>query len=461
MEAIDVVEVMLTADVYNETPELDENDLPPEVRKAAWNGEMNIERPIEVTEDFVEEAYGVDADSGEDTDEEEDGDAADTSGGSAWNAVSHLPFTDRDSLDGELRFTVSDLARDWYFENAGAERVERNPVLAYRYGDEFGVDYDEARSNNRPKKTDEEWIQSLVEEVVGDDEEAEETLELVEILAPGEIEQSLDEIVLTDEQKEEVEKVMKAIEYRDYLNQVGLSEIGKLLFVGPPGTGKTSTAKALSGRLDLPFIEVKLSMITSQYLGETAKNVDKVFELAKALSPCILFIDEFDSIAKTRESDEHAALKRAVNTLLKSIDEISLVRDSVLLIGATNHPQLLDRAVWRRFDEIVEFPAPDEEMRADIFEIITHGIEIEDFDPDELADKTEGLTGSDLRLVLREAVLNALTGDRTELTQQDLVDAVENFEKRKNLKEVDMMEEDSPIAGESDGHDHDHSQSAD
>jgi SpoVK/Ycf46/Vps4 family AAA+-type ATPase len=102
-----------------------------------------------------------------------------------------------------------------------------------------------------------------------------------------------------------------------------------------------------------------------------------VFEVAKRLSPCILFMDEFDSVAKTRRSDEHAALKRAVNTLLKSIDEISLIRDDVLLIGATNHPDQLDAAAWRRFDEIVNFPKPDAGMREAIFGIITRTMSIE------------------------------------------------------------------------------------
>jgi len=443
MDRLDVVEVILTAEAYNDNPELDEDDLPPRFRKTAWNGERAIERPLVVTEDFVEEVHGDEGAS--------DG---------AWEAIEELPFTDRDSLDGTLRFTVSDLARDWYVDQADEDHISRNPVLAYEFGEEFGVDYDDVVAENRPKEADAEWVHSLVEEILGEGEEAEEMLELVEIFAPEEIEQSLDDIVLTEEQEKEVEKVMKAIEHRDYLREVGLSEIGKLLFVGPPGTGKTSTAKALSGRLELPFIEVKLSMITSQYLGETAKNVDKVFELAKMLSPCILFIDEFDSIAKTRDSDEHAALKRTVNTLLKSIDDISLVRDSVLLIGATNHPKMLDYAAWRRFDEIVEFPAPDERMRAEILRIITHDVEIEDFDAEELAAETEGLTGSDLRLVLREAVLDALTSDRTTLTQEDLLRAVENFEKRKNLKELDMMEGSSPINREGDGASHGTSPSA-
>ncbi|MFW5938537.1 MAG: AAA family ATPase, partial [Halanaeroarchaeum sp.] len=190
----------------------------------------------------------------------------------------------------------------------------------------------------------------------------------------------------------------------------------------------------------------------SQYLGETAKNVEKVFEVAKRLSPCILFIDEFDFVAKTRTSDEHAAIKRAVNTLLKSIDEVSLIRDEVLLIGATNHPDELDAAAWRRFDEILNFPRPDEGMRAEILQLVTKEIDIADFDPAAVAAETEGLTGSDLRLVLREAVLEALVNDRTKLTQADLLDAVEEFEEREHLQNLDTLE----AALEGDDHDHDH-----
>jgi SpoVK/Ycf46/Vps4 family AAA+-type ATPase len=203
---------------------------------------------------------------------------------------------------------------------------------------------------------------------------------------------------------------------------------------------------------------VKLSMITSQYLGETAKNVEKTFEVAKRLSPCILFIDEFDSVAKTRRSDEHAALKRAVNTLLKSIDDISLIRDEVLLIGATNHPDQLDAAAWRRFDEIVNFPKPDRGMRADILDVITRRMDIAEFDPDSVAERTEGLTGSDLRMVLREAVLEALTEERTTLTQEDILDAVEDFEERDNLKNMDMIDGDADtlVAGDGGHADHDH-----
>jgi len=160
-------------------------------------------------------------------------------------------------------------------------------------------------------------------------------------------------------------------------------------------------------------------------------------------------------VAKTRRSDEHAALKRAVNTLLKSIDEVSLIRDEVLLIGATNHPDQLDAAAWRRFDEIVNFPKPDRDMRADILRVVTREMEIADFDPEAVADRTTGLTGSDLRMVLREAVLGALTEDRMTITQTDVMEAVADFEERDNLKNMDMIDgEGAEVLGEGAGHDH-------
>ena len=434
-----VVEYILTTSVYNETEAFDPDDIPAPYRGPFW-GDGAIERPLTPTVDGARTATGVER---------------------PWEAVSELMFTDHDDFSGSLSLTDRQLAEEWYLDRADDEDVESNPVLTGYFEDERDVSYERASELNTPARADREFINSLLEEYF-DDEEAEEMLDLVDVRAPAEIDQTLDEIVLTGEQEGEILKIVKAIEHREYLASIGLREIGKLLFVGPPGTGKTSVARALAQKLGLPFVEVKLSMITSQYLGETAKNVEKTFEVAKRLSPCILFIDEFDFVAKTRSSDEHAAIKRAVNTLLKSIDEVSLIQDEVLLIGATNHPDQLDAAAWRRFDEIVNFPKPDRQMRSDILEIVTREMEITDFSPGELADLTEGLTGSDLRMVLREAVLEALTEERTALTQQDLIDAVKEFEERDTLKNLDMIEgdHDALVAGggfsENDSHDHNH-----
>ncbi|AOW81072.1 ATPase AAA [Halodesulfurarchaeum formicicum] len=428
---LDVVEVLLTGICYDRNPKLDENDLPPAIRTALWSGD-GVRRPPKPDEEDLAAATGIE---------------------DPWAEISGLMFTDRDTFSGSVSVTDEGMAEEWFLDRADRERLQANPTLAYEYQDRdaLDLDYEASRAANRPVHADPQYIESQLDSFF--DEDDEEMLDLVEVRAPAEIEITLADLVLTKDQETEVRKVAKAIEHRDYLAEIGLREIGKLLFVGPPGTGKTSVARGLAHQLDLPFVEVKLSMITSQYLGETAKNVEKVFEVAKRLSPCILFIDEFDFVAKTRTSDEHAAIKRAVNTLLKSIDEVSLIRDDVLLIGATNHPDELDAAAWRRFDEILHFPRPDESMRSGILELVTADIDIEGFDPDELAAETEGLTGSDLRLVLREAVLSALVSDRTTLTQQDLLDAVEEFEERDHMRNLETIEEALDVES---GHEHDH-----
>ncbi len=413
---LDVLELLLTAEIYNNSSTLTEDDLPPNIRKHYWDsGEKKVHRPIKVVDSDIKAIYNLD---------------------DAHSIMSSLPFVNFDEFGSIFTLTVLDLGTRWFAKKDVKERINTNPVLAYYYQNygNIDVDYKEVRSRNPAKESDKAWIEGLSKTVAEEGgDEGVDMLKLVHMTAPDEVGQKLDDIVLTPDQEAEVEKIVKAIEYRDYLRKIGLREIGKLLFVGPPGTGKTSTARAMSARLGLPFLEVKLSMITSQYLGETSKNIDKVFELAKKMSPCILFIDEFDFVAKTRTSDEHAALKRAVNTLLKCIDNISLVNDGVLLIGATNHPKLLDNAAWRRFDEIVMFPLPDVEMREKIFGMVLEPIEGK-FNVKQLASMTENYSGSDLRLVVREAVLNALTEDRTKLTQDDMVRAVKQFEERINLK---------------------------
>ncbi len=443
--ALDVVEFVLTTHFYTENRDLDENDLPPRFRQVFWSDDATddapggVERPLTATDETTRTATGVER---------------------PWDAVSDLLFTQHTEFSGEITVTQPEMGLEWYRDHADDERIESNPTLVAALAAAEDVDapisHEESRSNVRPIQADRVWIDALLEEYFDEDDDA-EMLDLVNVRAPEEIETTLTDLVLTGDQEGEIQKIVKAIEHREYLASIGLREIGKLLFVGPPGTGKTTVSRALAHELGVPLVEVKMSMITSQYLGETAKNVEKTFEVAKRLSPCILFIDEFDSVAKTRRSDEHAALKRAVNTLLKSIDEVSLVRDEVLLIGATNHPDQLDAAAWRRFDEIVNFPKPDRDMRADILRVVTREMDIAEFDPEVVADRTSGLTGSDLRMVLREAVLGALTEDRMTITQEDVMEAVEDFEERDNLKNMDMIDgEGAELLGETDDEGHDH-----
>lgn len=413
---LDIVELLLTAEIYNRYSELDVNDLPKHIRKNYWSSkEKTVPKPITATFIRIENLYGVK---------------------DIEKIVRNVPFISTDRSHFELRLSAFDLAAEWFEKQEGSqERIGNNPVLAYYFGEirkDETANYALAKAKIRPKEVDREWIESLIAEIRKEDK-SEDMLKLVVIIAPEDVKQKVRDLVLTEEQEIEVEKIMKAIEHREYLRKIGLHDIGKLLFVGPPGTGKTSVARALSEQLSIPFVEVKLSMVTDQYLGETAKNIDRVFLLAKKLNPCILFIDELDFVAKARTSDENAAIKRAVNTLLKAIDEISLVEHGVLLIAATNHPRMLDSAAWRRFDEIVHFPLPDLEMRKDILDIVTRHIE-GNFDTGEIAELTESYSGSDLRIVIREAVLSALLEERKVLTQQDLLEAVNSFDERASFK---------------------------
>lgn len=406
-----IVELLLTAKIYNKSEELTEDDLPPGVRKHYFDPvTKSVRRPIYVTESDVKQICNLE---------------------NVRDAAKKLPFVDWEGFGEQLNLTVFDVGAKWFAKQDSLEIIKSNPVLAYFFEnyDSFDVSYADAKKRNLPLMTDREWIEAKIKEMTVREENAEDFLKLVRIKAPEDMRNRIEDLVLTSEQKTEIEKAAKALENKEYLREIGLHEIGKLLFVGPPGTGKTSTARALSRWFGLPLVEVKLSMVTSQYLGETSKNIDKVFDLAKLLSPCILFIDEFDFVAKTRTSDEHGAIKRAVNTLLKAIDDISLVDDGVLLISATNHPQLLDYAAWRRFDKVVNFPLPNKDMRCMIIEKVLRKIDAR-VDVEVLAELTSNYSGSDIRMVVREAVLNSLLLNRKQIDQKDMLRAIEDFDRR-------------------------------
>jgi len=141
----------------------------------------------------------------------------------------------------------------------------------------------------------------------------------------------------------------------DLLQNAGLEPTRTALFVGPPGVGKTLSARWIAGQLNLNLVILDLSAVMSSFLGRTGNNVRTVLDYAKH-TPCVLLLDEFDAIAKRRDdATEIGELKRLVTVLLQEIDEWP---SSGILIGATNHADLLDSAVWRRFDQIVEFAKP-------------------------------------------------------------------------------------------------------
>jgi hypothetical protein len=156
-----------------------------------------------------------------------------------------------------------------------------------------------------------------------------------------------------------LDDVLREWQSLDLLIKEGLTPARMLLFCGQPGVGKTLAAHWLAQELKLPLLTLNLATVMSSYLGKTGNNVRAVFDHAMT-RPCVLLLDEFDAIAKRRDDDSDVGeLKRLVNVLLQALDEWPA---NALLIAATNHGELLDPAVWRRFDHVVQFEPPSAEL---------------------------------------------------------------------------------------------------
>ena len=179
-----------------------------------------------------------------------------------------------------------------------------------------------------------------------------------------------------------------------YFEDADLSGALSLLMYGPPGTGKSRLARYIAKELGLPLYMARLDGLISSFLGSTSKNIRALFEFASR-TPSILFLDEFDAIAKLRTDDQELGeLKRVVNSFLQNLD--TLGHQSIVL-AATNHESLLDSAVWRRFTYRAALPLPDQELRRKMWEDFIAPIEFPTRELTVLADLSEGYSGSDIR----------------------------------------------------------------
>lgn len=166
---------------------------------------------------------------------------------------------------------------------------------------------------------------------------------------------SLDDLVLPIGVVRVVREVVEEQDRRDLLRSHGLEPRHRMLLVGPPGNGKTSLAEAIAYELMVPLFVVRYESIIGSYLGETSQRLRKAIDFARG-NRCVLFFDEFDAIAKERgDTHETGEIKRVVSSLLMQIDDLP---SHVFVVAASNHPELLDRAVWRRFQVRLELPAP-------------------------------------------------------------------------------------------------------
>ena len=243
-------------------------------------------------------------------------------------------------------------------------------------------------------------------------------------------EESYADIGGLDRQIQEIrETVELPLTKPEAFEKVGIDPPKGVLLYGPPGTGKTLIAKAVARETNSVFIKLIGSELVRKYIGEGARLVRELFQLAKEKAPSIVFIDEIDAIA-ARRTDAHTSgdreVQRTLMQLLAEMDGFD-ARGDVRIIAATNRPDILDPAILRpgRFDRLIEIPLPDEKGRAQIFAIHTRRMNLaSDVSMEELAALTEGASGADIKAICTEAGMFAIREDRSEVTLLDFQRAI-------------------------------------
>jgi proteasome regulatory subunit len=237
-----------------------------------------------------------------------------------------------------------------------------------------------------------------------------------------------------DEQINEVrETVEMPLERPEMFEQVGIDPPSGVLLYGPPGTGKTMLAKAVANQTDAAFIKMAGSELVHKFIGEGAKLVRDLFEVARKNEPAVIFIDEIDAIASKRTDSKtsgDAEVQRTMMQLLSEMDGFD-ERGEIRIIAATNRFDMLDEAILRpgRFDRLIEVPKPDETGREQIFQIHTRQMNVaDDVDFARLADMAIEASGADIKAVCTEAGMFAIRDDRTEIRMADFVEAWEKIQ---------------------------------
>lgn len=249
-----------------------------------------------------------------------------------------------------------------------------------------------------------------------------------EIVTELVVDVTLDDVVGQEDAKK---KARIILEYLKNPEKFGKWAPKNILFYGPPGTGKTMTAKALANEAHVPFLSVKSTRLIGEHVGDGARRIHELYEKARQAAPCIVFLDEFDSIALDRSyQDLRGDVSEVVNAILTELDGIEK-NEGICTIAATNRIDMLDPSIRSRFEEEIEFRLPDSEERYMILKK-----NLEDFplavnaNLEEVARVTEGFSGRDLvEKVIKASLHKAIVEGRDEVTTQDLLSSVQKVSK--------------------------------
>lgn len=248
------------------------------------------------------------------------------------------------------------------------------------------------------------------------------SLPLAQVSYPGSY---LSDLVLADRPRSALAGLVHEVRHWPQLDTAGLPRRNRVMLYGPPGCGKTSAVSSLSKELGWPLVTARVEGLISSYLGETASNLRNLFDFV-ASGPFVLFLDEFDSLGKMRDDpSDHGELRRVVNAVLQQIDAYA---GPSIIVAATNHPQVLDTALWRRFDLIVEMPLPSTDELGDV---LRRSLLWGPRQP--VADAAEALAGlphAAAEYAANAARRTAVLDGRAQASEGDLVTAVQDAQSR-------------------------------
>lgn len=234
--------------------------------------------------------------------------------------------------------------------------------------------------------------------------DSENSLALVDFYAADQHPAS--ELVLHPYVRDRINDFLNSVRMHDEWAAHGVASASRLLIYGPPGTGKTSIARSVATHLGLPLILSRSDALVSSLLGQTSRNIRNIFDYATS-NPCVLFLDEFDALAKNRsDSREIGELQRVVIALLQNVDALD---PSSVLIAATNHPELLDPAAWRRFDYTLKVDVPGADEREKIWSATLGGYAPGQPDLSRLVDYSTGMSGAAIKLAANDIARSAIT----------------------------------------------------
>jgi SpoVK/Ycf46/Vps4 family AAA+-type ATPase len=226
-----------------------------------------------------------------------------------------------------------------------------------------------------------------------------------------------DPLLLPSAIQQRVDEFLVNVRRYDDLAKAGAAMPSRLLTYGLPGTGKTKLARAVAADLEMPLLTVRCDTLVSSLLGQTSRNLRRVFEYSQQ-RPCVLFLDEFDALAGARGNERDVGeLQRVVISLLQNIDSLS---DNTILVAATNHEQLLDPAIWRRFGFRIPMPKPDARLRKLLWNQFLCPLKPEGIDLTDLVIASDGITGANIEQVCLDAKRTAVLSNASEIDEIQL-----------------------------------------